>query len=369
MEASGSSSVDSGTPPLDHKGLLGEVERFRLALVDQTAKRCSQAGWTTIALFGAGQHTRRYIRQPWRWRGVRVAAVLDDAPRVDSIDGVPVVLPADMPGGIDAVVISSDAHEPRLYHRAMDALDGRAPVLRIYGDPPPKTESDVTPSIARLCEAGVAAADAQWLAENRAERHDAAFDSLPLERTELHLRRYLLAARYARGRRVLDAACGTGYGSALLIDRGAQSVTGVDVDRRAVEYAKRYHARDGIEYSVCDVTQVPLADGAIDLITSFETVEHLPRPDRLFAEFARVLTPGGMLVLSTPNDLGTTEHHEHSLTRADLEELLAPGFRAVEALGQIAGNDPVEADFPPAIFRQSSFDLRPDTLIVVAERR
>ncbi|MEL7484390.1 MAG: hypothetical protein AAFN41_08550, partial [Planctomycetota bacterium] len=189
----------SGVAPLDHKGLLAEVDRFRTALVDQAAKRCAHAGWTTIALFGAGRHTRRYLRQPWRWRGVRVAAILDDHPPADAIDGVPVVTPAAMPEGIEAVVISSDAHEPSLYRRAMDVLDGRAPVLRIYGDPPPLAEPDSSPSIERLRSAGVAESDAGWIADNRAERHDAAFDSLPIQRTELHLRRYLLAARFAKG--------------------------------------------------------------------------------------------------------------------------------------------------------------------------
>lgn len=362
--------VSAAQPPaLDHKGLLAEVDRFRTALVDQAARRCAQAGWTTIALFGAGQHTRRYIRQPWRWRGVRVAAVLDDHPTATSIDGVPVVTPADLPASIEAVVISSDAHEPTLYRRAMDVLDGRAPVLRIYGDPPPKHEDAPEPSAERLQSAGIAADDAAWIAANRAERHDASVDALPIQRTELHLRRYWLAARFAAGARVLDAAGGTGYGASLLVRAGAQHVTTVDIDEAASAYATRYHDHEHVEHLTGDVTRCPLADGSIDLVTSFETIEHLQQPAALVAEFARVLKPGGRLVLSTPNDLGTTDFHEISLTQDDLDALLASAFRITHRLGQIAGNDPIDGDLPPGIFRRSSFELRPDTLIVVAERR
>lgn len=368
MDTPGPTLEAAHVEPLDARGLLAEVDRFRTAMVDQAAKRCAHAGWTTIALFGAGQHTRRYLRQPWRWRGIRVAVVLDDDPRTPSIDGVPVVRPHEMPHGIDAVVISSDAHEPLLYQRAMDALDGKAPVLRIYGDPPPLAEPDPVPSIERLRAAGVAEADARWLADNRAERHDAAADSLPIQRTELHLRRYLLAARFANGARSLDAACGTGYGSKLLADHGAAAVLGVEIDERTIAYAERYHAHDRVRFAAADVTRCPAQDHSIDLVTSFETIEHLRDPAALIAEFLRVLAPGGMLVLSTPNDLGTTDFHEISLTQHDLDRLLEPGFRITERLGQIAGNDPIEGDLPPGIFRQSSFDLRPDTLVVIAQR-
>ncbi|MEO0632491.1 MAG: class I SAM-dependent methyltransferase, partial [Planctomycetota bacterium] len=256
-----------------------------------------------------------------------------------------------------------------LYQRAMDALDGRAPVLRIYGDPPPLAEPDPAPSVDRLRAAGVTESEARWIADNRAERHDAAFDSLPIQRTELHLRRYLLASRFASGARVIDAACGTGYGCELLAEQGAASVLGLDIDPQTIDYANRYHAHDAVRFVASDVTALPADTGSIDLVTSFETIEHLQEPARLVAEFARVLSPGGVLVLSTPNDLGTTDHHEVSLTQHDLDGLLSADFRIVERLGQIAGNDPIEGDLPPGIFAQASFELRPDTLIVIAERR
>ncbi len=365
----GSISQQATPASLDPGELMQELDRFRTALVDQAARRCADAGWTTIALYAAGAHTRRYLCQPWRWRGIRVAAVLDDRPPVASIDGVPVVRPEDLPAGIDAVVVSSDTNEPVIYRRALDAIDGRAPVLRIYGDPPPLYEPDLEPSIERLRSAGVSGEDAAWLAENRAERHDASFDSLPIRRTEMHLRRYLLAARYAQGAIALDAACGTGYGAELLAASGADHVTGIDIDECTIAYANRYHAHGRVSFHTGDATNVPLPDAAARLITSFETIEHLQRPETLVAEFARVLAPGGTLVLSTPNDRGTTDFHEVSLTQNDLDTMLETGFRVIERLGQLPGNDPIDTDLPPGIYRRSSYDIRPETLIVVAERR
>lgn len=361
--------ADQPDNTFDSAALLGEIERFRLALVDLAARRCADAGWTAIALYGAGRHTRRYIRQPWRWRGVRVEAVIDDHAQPGSIDGVPILRPADLPTRVEAVVISSDAHEATLYARAAETLAGRAPILRIYGDPPPLHEPDTAPTLARLARAGLADTDARWLADNRAERHDASLDTLPIQRTELHLRRYLLAARYAHGVRALDCACGTGYGAALLARAGAKTVHALDRDPDTIAYARRRHAEPGVEFRVGDALRTGLHAGAVDLVTSFETIEHLPAPGAFADELARVLRPGGVLVLSTPNDRGLTSFHEHSLTQADLEGLLRSGFVITDRLGQIPGNDPIDGDLPPAIYRLGRFPLEPETLIVVATRR
>jgi ubiquinone/menaquinone biosynthesis C-methylase UbiE len=349
--------------------LLAEIERFRLALVDHAARRCADAGWTSIALYGAGRHTRRYIRQPWRWRGVRVEAVIDDHAGLGSIDGVPVVCPAGMPAGIDAVVISSDAHEASLYARAAETLAGRAPIIRIYGDPPPIHEPDPAPAIARLASAGLSDPDAQWLAANRAERHDASVDSLTIQRTELHLRRYHLASRYARGARALDCACGTGYGAAILARAGAATVHAIDRDPDTIAYARRHHATPTVEFQIGDALATRLPGASVDLVTSFETIEHLPSPGAFADEIARVLRPGGVLILSTPNDRGLTRHHEHSLTQGDLDGILSRNFVVTQRLGQIPGNDPIDEDLPPAIYRPGLFPLPPETLIAIATRR
>jgi ubiquinone/menaquinone biosynthesis C-methylase UbiE len=113
-----------------------------------------------------------------------------------------------------------------------------------------------------------------------------------------HIERYRFAARYAKGRDVLDIACGEGYGSAALMRAGASSVIGVDVSEAACAHAR---ARHGVDARVGDAEAIPLGSGAVDAVVSFETIEHVGHPDLFLQECARVLRPGGLLVISTPN--------------------------------------------------------------------
>jgi SAM-dependent methyltransferase len=149
-----------------------------------------------------------------------------------------------------------------------------------------------------------------------------------------HLARYLYAAPLARGRSVLDAACGEGYGSAILAAAGAASVVGVDVDPETVEHAR---ARHGIDARRADVADLPFDDGAFELVVSFETIEHVPDPERALAEMRRVLSPEGTLVVSTPNAaeyLVASEFHVREFTPDELESLLRAHFERVELVYQ-----------------------------------
>jgi len=115
-----------------------------------------------------------------------------------------------------------------------------------------------------------------------------------------HCHRYAFARRFVAGRRVLDAACGEGYGSALLADV-ARHVVGVDIDSAVVAGASsRYGGRGNLEFRAASVTTLPLADASVDAVVSFETIEHLEAADQpaMLAEFARVLAPDGILILS-----------------------------------------------------------------------
>jgi SAM-dependent methyltransferase len=113
-----------------------------------------------------------------------------------------------------------------------------------------------------------------------------------------HIARYALAARIAPGRRVLDAASGEGYGTAMLAAAGPQSIVGVDADPASVAHA---HQRYGLDFRVTDVCELPFADAEFDLVTSFETIEHVADPARALDEFARVLDARGLLLVSSPN--------------------------------------------------------------------
>ncbi len=112
-----------------------------------------------------------------------------------------------------------------------------------------------------------------------------------------HMHRYAFAARLAAGRRVLDAACGEGYGTALL-GRLAAAATGVDIDTTAVVHARRRYGGNFVRGSV---SRLPFADRSFDLVTSFETIEHLAAQREMLAEFRRVLAADGLLLVSSPD--------------------------------------------------------------------
>jgi SAM-dependent methyltransferase len=121
-----------------------------------------------------------------------------------------------------------------------------------------------------------------------------------------HMARYTFAARLARGKRVLDAGCGAGYGSAALAEV-AESVTGVDVAGEAIEYARANYQMPNLTFEQASVTQLPFPDGAFDMIAAFEVIEHLEDWRGFLNEASRVLAPGGQLIVSTPNKLYYTE--------------------------------------------------------------
>jgi len=156
-----------------------------------------------------------------------------------------------------------------------------------------------------------------------------------------HYHRYALASRWCANTRTLDAACGEGYGAAMLAMSGA-SVEGVDVSEQAILHAKqRYGHLPGLGFQVADCTSLPYADNEFDRVVSFETLEHLEAQDQLLAEFRRVLKPGGFLVLSSPDKAVYTdaqgsvnEFHVKELYRDELEALLGRYFAAVRLLGQ-----------------------------------
>lgn len=145
-----------------------------------------------------------------------------------------------------------------------------------------------------------------------------------------HLARYRLSTRLAPGRNVLDAACGEGYGSAMLAAAGATSVVGIDIDEATVAHARDAH---GVDAHHGDVSHLPFAAATFDLVVSFETIEHVAEPELALDEFRRVLSPGGILVVSTPNAdeyLEDNPYHQRELTLPQFAEALDARFAHVE---------------------------------------
>ena len=157
-----------------------------------------------------------------------------------------------------------------------------------------------------------------------------------------HWHRYAFARPLARGRRVLDAACGEGYGSALMARAGAE-VLGLDIGEAAMAHARaRYAGIPGLRFECADATALDaLPDAGFDLILSFETLEHVHAQERMLDGFARLLAPGGLLLVSTPDKRTYTDltgevnpHHVRELYRGEFEALLAPRFPARRLFGQ-----------------------------------
>jgi len=121
-----------------------------------------------------------------------------------------------------------------------------------------------------------------------------------------HMARYHFAVRLARAKRVLDAGCGAGYGSAELADV-AESVTAIDIAPEAVEYARAHYELPNLAFEQASCTALPYAGGAFDLVVAFEVIEHLENWRDFLQEVRRVLAPAGQLIVSTPNRLYYTE--------------------------------------------------------------
>jgi GT2 family glycosyltransferase/SAM-dependent methyltransferase len=153
-----------------------------------------------------------------------------------------------------------------------------------------------------------------------------------------HLHRYLFALQFCAGKTVLDIACGEGYGSKLLTSVAA-SVVGIDIDEASVARAVLAYGSDSMRFLAGRADAIPLPDASIDVAVSFETVEHMAEQAAFIGELARVLRPGGVLVMSSPdrfvydrvND-GPNEFHIKELSTREFKDLLAGHFSQI-ALG------------------------------------
>ncbi len=164
-------------------------------------------------------------------------------------------------------------------------------------------------------------------------------DQVPPGVLALHLKRYIFASDWCRGKRVLDVACGVGYGSRHLAGT-ASFVLGGDLSADAIAYARAHYGRlPNLAFAVIDAARIGLPSGSMDVMCSFETIEHLTDPKRFLAEARRVLDLDGVFVVSTPNARTTTSRpdnpfHCYEWCLADFRDLLAGYFLEVKLYGQ-----------------------------------
>lgn len=147
-----------------------------------------------------------------------------------------------------------------------------------------------------------------------------------------HLHRYAIADELVKNKKVLDIACGEGYGS-FLMAANAYSVTGVDNNALVIKNACEKYKRPNLEFVEGQAEKLPLEDHIYDIVVSFETLEHLENHQLLFNEIKRVLKKEGVLIISTPNKLFYSDKngyinpfHKKELYLNEFKELLSKSF-------------------------------------------
>ncbi len=179
-----------------------------------------------------------------------------------------------------------------------------------------------------------------------------------------HLARYRFAARFS-ARFILDAGCGTGYGTAEF--GAAARVVAMDISEETVAHARRAFGRPGVHFLAGDCAALPFADGSFDLVAAFETIEHLERWRDLLTEARRVLQPGGVLLVSTPNRAyyaetraaaGPNPYHVREFEYREFEAALLEVFPHVRLWSQ---NHTDSIAFVPALASGGVLDTPADT--------
>ncbi len=172
---------------------------------------------------------------------------------------------------------------------------------------------------------------------------------------EEHVSRYTFAAGFVRGKTVLDFACGSGYGAALLRSAGADRVLANDVAPEALCYAAEDFSAPGTTFVAADCLATPFRSEQIDVIVSFEAIEHVASHQRFLAEARRLLKPDGLLILSTPNRRTYSDesgrkpnpYHVRELYLDELREALSDHFSGIKILGQSTVEGTLLTDISP----------------------
>lgn len=189
-----------------------------------------------------------------------------------------------------------------------------------------------------------------------------------------HLVRYATVKDLVGGKRVLDVACGAGYGARLLSDWGAAEVVGVDKSAEAIATAVRLFDGPGRRFlegdAECLATLLE-TEAPFDVIVSFETVEHLVHPERLLEALGRLRAPNGSVAISCPNDkiyYADNEGNPFHLHRFAFEEFRALAERHLGLATQWLLGAPVQGEIAFVLGDERVESGRADAEAIIAAR-
>lgn len=155
-----------------------------------------------------------------------------------------------------------------------------------------------------------------------------------------HLHRYAITIEIIKGKKVLDIACGEGYGSNLLAEY-AEQVTGVDISEEAIFHAAIAYKKENLRFKHGSVLNIPFNEETFDVVVCFETLEHVSNHQKMISELKRVLRPEGILIISTPEKSFYSDQpnysnpfHEKELYKDEFIELIKSEFEFHQLLYQ-----------------------------------
>jgi 2-polyprenyl-3-methyl-5-hydroxy-6-metoxy-1,4-benzoquinol methylase len=155
-----------------------------------------------------------------------------------------------------------------------------------------------------------------------------------------HIHRYTLALPLVQNKQVLDIACGEGYGTSLLAERSA-NIIGVDCSSESIAHASKKYKNDNLTFLVGECKNIPAASGTIDVVVSYETIEHHSDHEEMMSEIKRVLKPDGCLIISSPDKLVysdipdySNEYHVKELYKEEFVSLVNHYFDSIRLYSQ-----------------------------------
>lgn len=164
-------------------------------------------------------------------------------------------------------------------------------------------------------------------------------DQTPRGILSVHLSRYHFAAPFCRSKRVLDLACGMGYGTHYLAEC-ARSIIGVDISEEAIHFAKQKYSDSNLDFQVMDANHLSFEGGSFEVVCSFETIEHLKNVSDYLSQVARILNrKEGFYLVSSPYVKKTTHapqnpFHFHEWSPEDFRVLLSRYFSSIRLFAQ-----------------------------------